>query len=281
MPRSMTLSAFGKSNWRVEVRLPATTCRLRTSGVEYLTEACLTWNQNARYLWTTIETNHCGYLMNQTFISRAASASLVTVALLAAGCADMGERERGTAAGAGIGAAAGAIVGSATGGKAGSGAVIGGALGAIAGNLWSKRQEDRRAAMEQATRGTGVDVSRTQDNQLKINIPSDLSFDFGSDAIKPEMRGVLDTFANSLRGDSDSRLTIVGHTDSVGSPAVNDPLSLARARSVRDYLAERGVSPSRISIEGRGEREPIADNSTERGRAQNRRVEMFLREPSA
>ena len=219
--------------------------------------------------------------MNQIPISRAAIASLVTAAFLATGCADMGERERGTAAGAGIGAAAGAIVGSATGGKAGSGAVIGGALGAIAGNLWSKRQEDRRAAMEQATRGTGVDVTRTQDNQLKINIPSDLSFDFGSDAIKPEMRGVLDTFANSLRGDSNARLTIVGHTDSVGSPAVNDPLSIARARSVRDYLAERGVSPSRISIEGRGEREPIADNSTERGRAQNRRVEMFLREPSA
>jgi outer membrane protein OmpA-like peptidoglycan-associated protein len=219
--------------------------------------------------------------MNHMYTTRLAVASLVVAALLAAGCADMGERERGTAAGAGIGAAAGAIVGSATGGKAGSGAVIGGALGAIAGNLWSKRQEDRRAAMEQATRGTGVDVSRTQDNQLKINIPSDLSFDFGSDAIKSEMRGVLDTFANSLRGDPNARLTIIGHTDSVGSPAVNDPLSLARARSVRDYLAERGVSPARVSIEGRGEREPIADNSTEKGRAQNRRVEMFLREPNA
>jgi len=119
--------------------------------------------------------------MNQIPTPRIAIASLVVAASLAAGCADMGERERGTAAGAGIGAAAGAIVGSATGGKAGSGAVIGGALGAIAGNLWSKRQEDRRAEMEQATRGTGVDVTRTQDNQLKINIPSDLSFDFGSD----------------------------------------------------------------------------------------------------
>lgn len=218
--------------------------------------------------------------MNQVWTARIAIASVVAAALAAAGCADMGERERGTAAGAGIGAAAGAIVGSATGGKAGQSAVIGGALGAIAGNLWSKRQEDRRAAMERATRGTGVDVSRTQDNQLKINIPSDLSFDFGSDVIKPDMRGVLDTFANSLRGDPNARLTIIGHTDSVGSPAVNDPLSLARARSVRDYLTERGVAPSRIAIEGRGEREPVADNSTERGRAQNRRVEIFLRDPS-
>lgn len=193
----------------------------------------------------------------------------------------MGERERGTATGAGIGAAAGAILGSATGGNAGSSAVIGGALGAIAGNLWSKRQEERRTAMEQATRGTGVEVSRTQDNQLKLNIPSDLSFDFGSAAVKPDMRGVLDAFANSLRDDPNARLTIIGHTDSVGSPAVNDPLSFDRAGSVRDYLAARGVSPARIAIEGRGEREPIADNGTERGRAQNRRVEMFLREPSA
>jgi len=254
--------------------------KIDTALAEIRPNSASTPNWHGHTSRASIETNTWGYRMKQIPTTRIAIASLVVAASLAAGCADMGERERGTAAGAGIGAAAGAIVGSATGGKVGSSAVIGGALGAIAGNLWSKRQEDRRAAMEQATRGTGVDVTRTQDNQLKINIPSDLSFDFGSDAIKPEMRGVLDTFANSLRGDSNARLTIVGHTDSVGSPAVNDPLSLARARSVRDYLSERGVSPSRISIEGRGEREPVADNGTEKGRAQNRRVEMFLREPN-
>jgi outer membrane protein OmpA-like peptidoglycan-associated protein len=207
--------------------------------------------------------------------------SLAAIALLATGCANMSERERGTATGAGIGAAAGAVLGSATGGRAGSSAVIGGALGAIAGNLWSKRQEDRRVAMEQATRGSGVEVTRTQDNQLKLNIPSDLSFDFGSAAIKPDMHGVLDTFANTLRDDPNARLTIIGHTDSVGTPAVNDRLSLDRAQSGRDYLASRGVSSSRISIEGHGEREPMADNTSDRGRAQNRRVEMFLREPGA
>jgi outer membrane protein OmpA-like peptidoglycan-associated protein len=219
--------------------------------------------------------------MNQRLIVRAAASSLFAVALLTAGCANMSERERGTATGAGIGAAAGAVLSSATGGRAGTGAVVGGAIGAVAGNLWSKRQEDRRVAMEQATRGTGVEVSRTQDNQLKLNIPSDVSFDIGSAAIKPNMRSVLDPFAASLRDDPNARLTIIGHTDSTGSPAINDPLSLQRAQSVREYLGARGVSTSRIVIEGRGEREPVADNSTDAGRARNRRVEMFLREPSA
>lgn len=201
-------------------------------------------------------------------------------ALLATGCADMSERQKGTAIGAGVGAGAGAVIGSATGGRAGTGAVIGGALGAVAGNLWSKRMEDRRNAMEQATRGTNVEVSRTADNQLKLNIPNDISFDTGSAAIKPQLRAVLDPFANSLRDDPSARLMIVGHTDNTGSDAINNPLSVERAQSVRDYLVTRGVAAQRVDTAGRGEREPVADNATEAGRAKNRRVEIFLREPA-
>lgn len=219
--------------------------------------------------------------MIQKRLIRAAALSLTAAAVLLAGCENMSERQKGTAAGAGIGAAAGAVLSSATGGKAGTGAVVGGAIGAIAGNVWSKRQEERRVAMEQATRGTGVDVSRTADNQLKVNIPSDISFDTGSATIKPQMRSVLDPFAASLKDDPNVRLTIVGHTDSTGSDAINNPLSIERAQSVRDYLAVRGVSPSRIQTAGHGEREPVADNSTEAGRARNRRVEIYLREPGA
>ncbi|MBC8055837.1 MAG: OmpA family protein, partial [Rhizobiales bacterium] len=170
--------------------------------------------------------------------------------------------------------------GSATGGKAGTGAVIGGALGAVAGNLWSKRMEDRRTAMEQATRGTNVEVSRTEDNQLKLNIPNDISFDTGSAAIKPQLRAVLDPFASSLQNDPTARLMIVGHTDSTGSAAINNPLSVERAQSVRDYLVTRGVPGARVDTAGRGDREPIAENATDAGRAKNRRVEIFLREPA-
>ena len=210
--------------------------------------------------------------------------SIVVGALAVSGCANMSEREQGTAKGAGIGAAAGAVIGAATGGGAsrvGTGAAAGAAIGAVAGNLWSKRMEDRRQAMEQATRGTGVEVSRTADNQLKVNVPSDISFPTGSAAIQPQLRGVLDPFAASLRDDPNARVNIVGHTDATGSDAINNPLSLERARSVRDYLVDRGVAGSRIDTVGRGSREPIADNGSDAGRARNRRVEIYLRETSA
>lgn len=205
---------------------------------------------------------------------------VAAVALAAAGlagCANMSERERSTAQGAAIGAAAGAVLSSATGGKAGTGAVVGGAIGAVAGNVWSRRMEEKRAAMEQQTRGTGIEVAKTADNQLKVNVPSDFSFDVGRSAIKPEMRPVLDQFAQGL--DPHMRVRIIGHTDSTGTDAINDPLSVDRAQSVRDYLAARGVSPTRVEVSGRGSREPVASNDTAEGRAKNRRVEIYLREP--
>ena len=217
--------------------------------------------------------------MSNYFIPRSGILSISAAAVLISGCANMSEREQGTAKGAGIGAVAGAVLSSVTGGNAGTGAVIGGALGAVGGNLWSKRMEDRRTAMERATRGTGVEVTRTADNKLKLNVPNDVSFNTNSAAIKPELRGVLDPFASSLHDDPNARIEIIGHTDSTGSPSVNNPLSEERAQSVRDYLAARGVAASRIQTAGRGEREPVADNGNDAGRARNRRVEIFLREP--
>jgi outer membrane protein OmpA-like peptidoglycan-associated protein len=211
-------------------------------------------------------------------VSRLPVVLAASAALLLTACANMSEREQGTAKGAAIGAAAGAVLGSATGGKAGSGALIGGALGAVAGNLWSKRMEDKRAAMEKATAGTGIGVARTGDNQLKVNVPSDFSFDVGRADIKPQMKPVLDQFAHGL--DPAMRVRIVGHTDSTGSDAINNPLSVERADSVRSYLAGRGVATTRIEISGEGSRQPVADNHSDAGRAQNRRVEIFLRDPA-
>ncbi|HEY1131285.1 MAG TPA: OmpA family protein [Roseateles sp.] len=196
--------------------------------------------------------------------------------MLVTGCSSMSEREQGTAKGAGAGAVAGAVLGSVTGGNAGRGAVIGGAIGAVAGNLWSKHMEDKRKALAQASQGTGVEVARTDDNRLKLNVPSDVSFDTGRADIKPQMRPVLDEVGRNL--DPTVRVSIVGHTDSTGSDAINDPLSRERAIAVRDYLASRGVSTSRVSVTGRGSHEPVASNDTEAGRAANRRVEIFLSE---
>ncbi len=200
----------------------------------------------------------------------------ITLALALAGtaCSNLSERERGTAQGAGAGAVAGAILGSVTGGSGGQGAVIGGAIGAVAGNLWSKRMEDKRRALEKSTAGTGVMVDRTADNRLKLNVPSDVSFDTGRADIKPQMRPVLDDVGRSL--DPSMRATIVGHTDSTGGDALNETLSQQRAQAVRDYLVTRGVNASHLTVQGRGSREPVAGNDSDSGRAANRRVEIFL-----
>lgn len=228
--------------------------------------------------------------MTHTAVHPASSLNLRPVALavalglavLASGCENMGAREKGTATGAGIGAVAGAAIGAMTGGNnTVKGAAIGAAAGAIAGNLWSKRMEDQRKAMEQATAGTPVEVSRTADNQLKLDIPNDISFSTGSAALKPELRGVLESFANGLKsGGHGTLVRVVGHTDSTGSDAINNPLSLERADSVRDFLTDRGIASNRIEVAGRGSREPIASNDTAEGRARNRRVEIFMRDPA-
>lgn len=216
-------------------------------------------------------------------INRYALPATLIVSMTLGACSNMDQRQQDTAKGAGIGAAAGAVIGGLIGGRdaATKGAILGGAAGAVGGNIWSKKMEEKRQAMEQATQGTGVEVSRTADNQLKLNVPSDVSFDVGRADIKPNLRAVLDQFANGLSSEPTMRLNIVGHTDSTGSDAVNNPLSVERAQSVRDYLAGRGVSPTRVDTAGRGSHEPVADNATAEGRAKNRRVEIFLREPEA
>lgn len=205
--------------------------------------------------------------------SRSLVFTLNAVAVLATGCANMTETQRSAAIGAGVGALAGAAIGGDT-----KGAAIGAGVGALGGYVWSKQMQDKKAAMEKATAGTGVGVSQTADNQLKLNIPSDISFDTGRSNIKPKLQPILNQFAQGLGSQPNTEIRIVGHTDSTGSDAINNPLSIDRANSARDYLVARGVDARRIVTEGRGSREPIADNGTEAGRARNRRIEIFLAE---
>ena len=209
----------------------------------------------------------------------AVSALIATIAL--SGCANMSETQRGTATGAGLGALAGAALGVAVGdnrGSAATGAVIGGLAGAVAGNIWSKKMENQKRAMEQATQGTGVQVSQTADNRLKLDIPSDISFATGKSDITPNFRPILDKFAVSLVDNPVTQVTIVGHTDSTGSNAVNLPLSMNRATHARDYLVNRGVGVRRFTVDGRGASEPVAPNDSAANRARNRRVEIFVAE---
>ncbi|WP_353154785.1 OmpA family protein [Herminiimonas fonticola] len=208
--------------------------------------------------------------------------SLAAVLALS-GCANMSETERGTAQGAGIGAGLGALIGGVGGGSKNiaGGAAVGGILGAVAGNVWSSRMENQKRAMEQATQGTGVQVTQTADNRLKLDIPSDISFATGRSDINSSFRPILDRFATGLVDNPAATVTIIGHTDSTGSDAINNPLSFDRASRTRDYLAGRGVAPQRIHVDGRGSREPIASNANEAGRARNRRVEIYVAEQQA
>ena len=198
------------------------------------------------------------------------------LAILLTGCTTATPEQKGAGTGALIGAVAGQILG-----HDARSSAIGAGLGALGGYVWSKNMEDKKRAMEAATAGTGTVVTQTADNQLKLSIPNDISFDTGRSDIKPNLRPILDQFAQGLSQQASMEVKIVGHTDNKGSDAVNNPLSVNRAQSARDYLVGRGVNASRISIDGRGSREPIADNATEAGRARNRRIDLLLAERSA
>ncbi|HKY01325.1 MAG TPA: OmpA family protein [Burkholderiales bacterium] len=212
--------------------------------------------------------------------------SMLLIAALLTGCENMSETQKGTAKGAGIGAAAGAAIGAVSssenrGRHAATGAAIGAGVGAAGGYIWSKRMEQQKAEMEQATSGTGIDVEKTADNQIRVMIPSDAGFDVNRADIKAQLGTVLTKFAESMRNNPATTIRVIGHTDSTGSDSINDPLSRERALSTRDYLVARGVGSNRVSTDGRGSREPVASNSTDSGRAQNRRVEIYVAEPAA
>ena len=208
------------------------------------------------------------------------TATALVAVLTVSGCADTGmsDTQRRTAIGTGVGAVAGAVIASATGGKAGVGAVAGAAIGGIGTYIWSANMEKRKREMQEATQGTGIGVSQTADNRLKLDIPSDVSFDTGRYDIKSNFAPILNRFADGLRSTPNYTVDIIGHTDSTGSDAVNNPLSINRANATRNYLIDRGAGGTRICTEGRGSREPVASNATIEGRAQNRRVEIYMGE---
>lgn len=158
-----------------------------------------------------------------------------------------------------------------------------GAAAGGASSKWSAAMEAQRVTLSQAMRKSGISAVRNKDDHLQFNLPSDFAFDSDSANIKADMRDDLDQMAAGLNSPAAlrMRLRVVGYTDDQGSDAVNDPLSLARAQSVAKYIESRGVDASRITVEGRGERDPMVGNEQSYGRALNRRVEIVLTEPTA
>ena len=202
--------------------------------------------------------------------------SLVAVCFLGACATDpyTGESKVSkTAWGTGIGAAVGAGVGALIGGE--KGALIGAGIGGAAGAATGGYMDVQASKLGEKLRGTGVQVLRDGDN-IRLIMPNSITFNTNDDTMKTTANQVLDSVALVANEYDKTRLQIVGHTDSTGNDKINIPLSQRRATSVAQYLALRGVNPARMQALGVGASQPIASNATEEGKAQNRRVEIFL-----
>lgn len=181
---------------------------------------------------------------------------------------------RGALIGAAIGTAAGLLTGnSAT--ERRQHAMIGAGIGALSGAAIGNYQDRQERALRERTANTGIDVKREGDN-ITLNLPDGITFDFGKSTLKPEFYSALNGVASTLREYNQTMIEVVGHTDSIGSDAYNQTLSEQRADAVAQYLVAQGVQRERMETVGAGKRYPIADNSTEAGRAKNRRVEIRL-----
>lgn len=183
-----------------------------------------------------------------------------------------------TQKGAIIGAVAGAVAGLLSGDDATERrqrALVGAGVGGLAGGAIGNYQDRQERALRERMRGTGVDVTRNGDN-ITLNMPSAITFGFNSSNLESQFYPVLDNVAGTLREYNQTIVEVAGHTDSVGSDAYNQTLSEQRANAVGNYLMSRGLMRDRFIITGAGESRPVANNSTESGRSQNRRVEITL-----
>ena len=150
------------------------------------------------------------------------------------------------------------------------------AIGAILGGVGGAYLDNKEKKLRQQMAGTGVEVGRNPDGSVQLIMPGSITFDTNKSNIKPNFYATLNKVAQVLTEDSQSGILVTGYTDSTGNDSINIPLSQARAQSVANYLASRGVSTSRINAQGHGAANPIASNATAEGREQNRRVEISI-----
>jgi len=236
--------------------------------------------------------------MNKTVVGGVASLMMLT---LVASCSQpLTTREKSTLVGGGLGAATGAIIGAAV-GNPGAGAAIGGALGAgtgaLVGDRFQKRDQEL-SAQEQQIQQQQQQIARNREllDELKkqnlearetergvvVNLP-DVLFDFGkanlTSGARAKVQDIAEVLDNQAKG---RRISVEGHTDSIGSDSANQVLSERRAESVASALEGDGVSSQRVTIKGYGKRYPVAPNTNPNGtdnpagRAKNRRVEVII-----
>lgn len=205
--------------------------------------------------------------------------SIILSGCVFSGCASMSNTGKGAAIGAGGGAALGAGIGALAGKGKGAaiGAAIGAAVGSGTGALIGKRMDKQKKELE-AIEGAKVETVQDVNNlqAIKVTFDNGILFATNKSELSPGSREALAKFAASLKNSPDTDVTIYGHTDNTGTRAVNERISKERADAVANYLVGQGISRSRITTEGLAYDQPVADNNTAAGRAQNRRVEVYI-----
>jgi outer membrane protein OmpA-like peptidoglycan-associated protein len=204
---------------------------------------------------------------------------LIALMATSAFAADVATTRDKTKKGAVIGGVAGAIAGAIIHNNRGSGnakrgAVVGGVVGAATGAIVGAMMDRQERELRQIE---GIDVTRTDEDELKVTMRNEILFDFNSSSLRSSSRDELREMADVFDKYGDTTIVVAGHTDSVGSSSYNQRLSDRRAYSVASYLENNGVTPSRIDAVGYGESRPKASNDTASGRQRNRRVEIYVR----
>lgn len=216
-------------------------------------------------------------------MKKIASSAVLALAVATAGCSTLnpytGEKQTGKAtSGAAIGAAVGALIGIATSDNAKERkerALKGAGIGAIAGGGVGYYMDVQEAKLRQKLEASGVSVTRDGDN-IVLNMPGNITFDTNQSTVKESFKPVLDSVSEVLKEYKSTMIQVGGHTDSTGSDQYNLLLSQNRAQAVANVLFGFGVEPVRTDVVGFGETQPVASNSSESGRSQNRRVELIL-----
>ncbi|MBI1250247.1 MAG: OmpA family protein [Alphaproteobacteria bacterium] len=182
-----------------------------------------------------------------------------------------------TGTGAIAGAVGGAAIGTLAGGNDRRNAIIGAGIGALAGAAVGNYMDRQEAALREQLRNSGVGVTRTAEDEILLNLPSDITFGFNQDTVQSQFLPTIQQVAGTLGQYPSTTVDIIGHADSVGTDEYNQNLSERRAMNVASVLVANGVQRPRVAAYGYGETAPIADNGTPDGRARNRRVEIRLK----
>jgi outer membrane protein OmpA-like peptidoglycan-associated protein len=198
--------------------------------------------------------------------------TVVLAGMILAGCKSMNKTQKGAAVGTAGGAAAGAVIGRAAGNTA-LGAIIGAAVGGVTGAVIGRKMDKQAEEIEKKV--PGAKVERVGEG-IVVDFTEKILFAYDKSDLTTNAMDNLNKLVQVLKEYPDTNIEIQGHTDSKGSDEYNMALSQRRANEVSSYLRTRGVLPSRLTTKGYGETAPVADNGTDDGRAQNRRVTFLI-----